>query len=46
MIHPSKSREPQLSLGIVAEMKKMTAGILKKSQVNDDEVPNVSGEGK
>ena len=43
-IQPSKSREPQLSLGIVAEMRKMTAGILKKPRVNDDDEPSVSGE--
>ena len=38
--------EPQLSLGIVTEVRKMTVGILKKPQVNDDEEPSVSGGGK
>ncbi len=43
-IQPSKSREPQLSLGIVAGMRKITAGIFKKPRVNDDEVSSVSRE--
>ena len=38
--------ETLTALGIVAEMRKMAAGFLKKPQVNDDQEPSVRGEGK
>ena len=44
-IHLSKSQPPQLSLGTVAEMRKMTADTLKNPQVGDDKEPSVSGKG-
>ena len=45
-IHPSWLSRPQLSLGIVAETSKMTAGNLEKLPVNDDDEPDVRGEGE
>ncbi len=45
-IHPSNSREPQLSLGTVAETREMTVGVHRNSLVNDDEELNASGGGK
>ncbi len=46
MIQPSKPWSLQLSLGTVAEMKKMTADTLERPLANDDEEPDVSGEGR
>ncbi len=37
---PILAKRPLLSLRAAAEARKMTAGLLKKSQVNDDDEPN------